>query len=402
MTKKIGTIVLPTGTGKTLVGVGLLKRLISTYGVDGVDYVVITPTIGLAMQWSRELTRYNIPNSLLTQSFIRKRRKRSTRIMRNSVMTYPLFRNMVKSGKHEGPVYSSISFKTGERIQVHKVLIMDEAHHAHSVTALQEPTKIGQAVLKYPAEYKIGLSATPVEGMVLPVIYQRTYNQLRDYIPPIHFYNVITNLTPKDQLTYLRVSRSMSKILESMQECEDKTCVEAHRTVFHNYVATRLSVMSNDPNIIDTTVKIMKYVDFPAIIFTQRLMAVSNLANEIYSKGTVPGREQQSVIPVLDEGTLREVMQGNWKVVIAAKRISEGIDIPQVNSVVLSSYPSSSRTVLIQMVGRVLRNVPGKVAKIFLVNPRGTYGEKVMKFLMDFLGERVEQYNVLDFSSPAP
>ena len=163
--KKKGIVVLPTGTGKTYIAISALQRLKEENKVD--TYIVTVPTISLALQWERSLRESGIPARAYVST------KRGVSKIAATIFPYPTFIRLAKS-------------KQTRLIPTKTFLIIDEVHHAH------KGTKLYDAVLNFNAEYIMGLTATISKKEIypLPVIFQKTYGELRRYIPEVGLYQV--------------------------------------------------------------------------------------------------------------------------------------------------------------------------------------------------------------------
>jgi len=68
--------------------------------------------------------------------------------------------------------------------------------------------------------------------------------------------------------------------------------------------------------------------------------------------------------------------------------LGEGVDLPEVENIVLSSYPAQLRTI-IQEVGRGMRGGTEKTLSIFALVIKDTYMVNAFNKLAEFLGVKV-------------
>jgi hypothetical protein len=68
--------------------------------------------------------------------------------------------------------------------------------------------------------------------------------------------------------------------------------------------------------------------------------------------------------------------------------LGEGVDLPEVDNIVLSSYPAQLRTI-IQEVGRGMRGGKGKTLSIFALVIKDTYMVNAVNKLAEFLGIKI-------------
>ena len=85
------------------------------------------------------------------------------------------------------------------------------------------------------------------------------------------------------------------------------------------------------------------------------------------------------IIDGLRNGTIRVLVGGN--------AISEGLDLPDISNVILSSMLVKSTRTPVQRLGRVLRPAPNKRVKIFLVYVANTTEQDNAMRIYDILGE---------------
>ena len=78
---------------------------------------------------------------------------------------------------------------------------------------------------------------------------------------------------------------------------------------------------------------------------------------------------------------------GTIRVLVGGNAISEGLDLPDISNVILSSMLVKSTRVPVQRLGRVLRPALGKHVKIFLVYVANTTEQDNALRIYDILGE---------------
>ena len=384
-----GTIVLPTGTGKTLIAVAAIKKLREMHKIDG--YIVTVPTIPLAIQWEGVLREHGIPASAYLYW--------EGNVFTATIFPYPTFLKVSKRFSElakSRTIESYIKGKEGLIVNPERILlIVDEAHHAH------KGRKLYAAVKNFPAKYKLGLTATEREDMALPIIFKLTYADLKPYIPQTSFqevmiwpdydfsrkYRSLTNgiidtLDKIEKLAKTKPSKpeERKKIEQKLRELEDK---------YTRMLGARFTLVSLYGKTLQATVVEAGKLEGKTLIFTMRLEAVKEIAAFLRTF------LKKRVIPVLSKEDAERLRKEEWDVIIAAKRLGEGIDLPEVQNIILSSYPESLRT-LIQEVGRGMRGGPNKTLNIIAIIIRNTYELKAIENLLkffDILPDRITDFN---------
>ena len=355
--KKKGIIVLPTGTGKTYVAISALQRLKNEGLVD--TYIVTVPTISLALQWERVLRESNIPARAYVSA------KRAVSKTAATIFPYPTFIKLAKA-------------KQAKLIPTKTFLIIDEAHHAHKGTRLYD------AVLNFNADYVMGLTATisKKETYPLPIIFQKTYGELKKFIPEVELY--VVDIEPSAE--FMQVYRALTNAIKNaVKKLDNPNLSEKEIRQYYNIytrsIGKRHTLVALDNDILSKTVMIAGLLEGKTLVFTLRIEAIKTLTKGIEKYG-------KKVIPILSATDIKKLSTTPWDVVIAAKRLGEGVDLPEVDNIVLSSYPAQLRTI-IQEVGRGMRGGKGKTLSIFALVIKDTYMVNAINKLAEFLGIKV-------------
>ena len=85
--------------------------------------------------------------------------------------------------------------------------------------------------------------------------------------------------------------------------------------------------------------------------------------------------------------SIMEHMRGGQStVLIGAKAIEEGLDIPNIDNAIFVGNTKKDTRGYIQRAGRILRPIPGKVATIYVLYAKGTIEEQNMQNLYGLYG----------------
>lgn len=384
-----GTVVLPTGTGKTLIAVAAIKTLRERGLIDA--YVVTVPTIALAVQWEGVLREHGVPASAYLYW--------EKNVFTSTVFPYPTFIKVSKRFSELAKSRTIESYiKGGEQRVVNPeriLLIVDEAHHAH------KGRKLYSAVKNFPAKYKLGLTATERSDMALPVIFKLTYEQLKPYIPSVYFKEVMIWPDYEFARKYRSLTNGIIDTLSEMERLvktrpknreERKKFEEEFRELEERYtrlLGARFTLISLYNKVLFATVTEVGGLQGKTLVFTMRLEAIREMASFLHTF------YKKKVIPVLSKEDADRLRKEEWDIAIAAKRLGEGVDLPEVQNIVLSSYPEELRT-LIQEVGRGMRGGPNKTLRIIVMVVRNTYELKAIENLLKFFGilpNEIEDYD---------
>ena len=75
------------------------------------------------------------------------------------------------------------------------------------------------------------------------------------------------------------------------------------------------------------------------------------------------------------------------RVLVGGSAITEGLDLPDISNAILSSLLVKSSRTYVQRIGRILRPVPGKRVKLFLVYVKNTLEEDNARNVRELIGE---------------
>jgi len=359
---KKGIIQLPTGAGKTIIGLVIWKKL----GMP--DLLIVSPTRALIEDMRKNfINKYGIPEKYI-----------STNPRERAKITFATYTML---GSHEPELAKGYGF-----------YILDECHHAASNNFFKNalPVILNEGV---PV---LGLSASPTTSSeytkellkILPIIYRKDI--LIGYRPYIigHLYGV--KFDHKDRMKY-------NKLTEDMKECITKSgfafrnIIQASRLMggdtpssifagrYLKLYNERKKLVQRCPAKVDAVVEIVKKHiknNDKIMIFADNvdgLFRVIKRLNEIGIKA----------YPMTSKTTkkkdLRKVLKAfgkKFNVIGVCKMGEEGIDFPDLNVLIIMGSPKSDRAI-IQRIGRVLRYKEGKTVHIYIVYVEGTYEREI-------------------------
>ncbi len=327
---KFGTVVMPTGAGKTYVGLEAIFR-------TSKSTLVCVVTEELAKQWS-ELIR----EKLSYEPGIFTGRKKVIR-----PITVGIYNSVAK---HVDGLFDRFA-----------LIIFDEVHHVPAAT-------FKEIAFKAKAKYRLGLSATPERAdgnhhLIFltsgEVVYRVNYEQLLSmgFLAPIRHHLIYVELTPEERK---RMSREIaaSRTEEERRLVEKKYALKARAKV-------------------DKVLELLRNLRGRKIlIFTEYV----DQAEEIYRRAREEGYRVELLIGRTTNRAeiFDRFRRGDVDIIVTTRVLDEGIDVPDADVAIIVSG-SGSRRQMAQRVGRVVRGAPGKVADVYEIVTKGTIEERLSK-----------------------
>ncbi len=349
-----GTIVLPTGTGKSFVAeLAIADARRAT--------LVVAPTIDLVNQWAMNLEK----------AFGREI-------------------GVLGGGQHE---LRPITVSTYDSAYLHMerygnrfgFIVFDEVHHLPSGA-------YSQAAEMAIAPFRLGLSATPerpdnlhldLDRLTGPIIYQRGIKELSgEYLAEYEVHRLEVSLTPQELADYeaargcyrefVRINRISMRspqgwqrfLREAARSREGRAALRAHREyrrILHGAAAK-----------LDALEKILAdHRGGRVIIFTNDNATVYRISREFL----VPCITHQT-----DGKERREILEGfaegRYSAVVTSRVLNEGVDLPAADVGVVLSGTGTVRE-HVQRLGRILRPQEGKRAVLYEVITQDTAEQHV-------------------------
>jgi superfamily II DNA or RNA helicase len=353
-----GTVILPTGSGKTFLGLQAIADA-------GVSALVVTPTIDLMNQWHATLT--NAFGEQLTEEV-----------------------GVLGGGSHEIAAVTVTTYDSAYRYideygDQFGLLITDETHHLAAETYLQIP----EMTL---APYRLGLTAT----------YERADGReelLKDRMGPVVYEEAVDDLAGEFLSEYETIQMSVELTSEERAEYDDEYQIYRDYVDTHDFdlwkeqgYAEFLKRTSYDPQgrraliakqraeriartaskKLDTLDNLLKrHHDDRVIVFT----ANNDFAYDISREFIIPCITHQTDT---DERTeiLERFRSGEYSMLATSQVLDEGIDVPAANVGIILSGSASKRQYA-QRLGRILRPTddrqPARLYEIITTDTMETY-----------------------------
>src|SRR5713226_8745049 len=351
-----GSIVLPTGAGKTLVATHAIRHVNSSA-------VVLVPTTSLVYQWYALLTN-------VFQTEIGVYYGGEKRVLPLTVTTYHSAGDLI-----------------AEYGNAFKLFICDEVHHLPAKTW-------GEAALMAPAPFRLGLTAT------YPDEYEQAGERWRldELIGPIVYTKRIEELVGQ-QLANYRTQRVRINLSD-----EERARYDADYEIYIGFVRSRQLQRKHGPGWLMELMR-LSALDAQArraFLARQRLLrllahaegklaTLEALLREYPTEQVLVFTEHNAtvyeiaarhLIPAITHETsaaerkhiLDGFQTGRYRVIATSRVLNEGVDVPEAKVAIVLGGTSGARE-YIQRLGRVLRKVENRQAVLFEVIARKTIEE---------------------------
>ncbi|ACB39609.1 DEAD/DEAH box helicase [Pyrobaculum neutrophilum] len=334
-----GTVVIPTGGGKTFIGLDAMYRA-------GVSALVLVVTRELALQWVERIRRHLGISPGMLGGGAREVRE----------VTVAIYNSAVK-------YIEDLVGRFG-------LVIFDEAHHVPAET-------FKEVALGLDSPYRLALSATPeredknehlIFESVGPIVYRASYRSMVEagLVVPVEHYRVYIRLSEEEEAAYRTLPNDNVIVLRNTAAKSARKIEAALRII-----AREVSLGSK------------------VLVFTQFIDQAEELHRRIRELGI------SAELITSEEGnreiSLRRFSSGVSRVVVTTTVLDEGVDVPDAEVAVVVSGTGSKRQ-MIQRVGRVVRAAPGKkVARVYELVARGTVEEALseMRHFDDVIEETI-------------
>ncbi len=331
-----GSVVLPTGSGKTFLAVQAIHKV-------QVSTLVIVPTIDILHMWY-----YRLAQAFQTEIGVY---YSGEKLVRPVTVT----------------TYSSAGDLIAEQGNAFKFLIADEVHHLPARTW-------GEAALMAPAPYRLGLTATypeeyeqtngrwRVDELIGPLAYSLGIEQLiGQQLAEYRTQRIRVNLTPEERVEYdaahaiysgffrqrqLQKRFGASWLLELMRlsafDQEARRALLARQTLLRilGSCEEKLAALDN---------LLHEFADQRILVFTES----NEVAYRISCEYLVPcithetsAAERKHILDAFQAGT--------YRIITTSKVLNEGVDVPEAKVAIVLGGGSGNRE-YVQRLGRILR-----------------------------------------------
>lgn len=352
-----GSIVLPTGAGKTFVAIHAILRA-------DCSALVVAPTIDLLHQWYARLV-----NAFKTEVGVYYGGEKTIQAL--TVTTYHSAGDLI-----------------AEQGNAFKLIIFDEVHH------LPAPNW-GEAALMSPAPFRLGLTATypeeneqaegrwRVDDLIGPILYTQKIDDLvGQQLAEYRTERIRIDLTPEERCRYEADYAIYADFFRK-------------RDLVHTHGAQWLMELNRlsafDPEARRAFLARRRIVDLLAGA-EGKFAALESLLREYATEQTLIFAENKTVayavarrhfVPIITAETkaaerkllLDRFRAGEYRALVTCEVLNEGVDVPEAKIAIVLGGTSGARE-YIQRLGRVLRKVENRKAVLFEVIARKTIEER--------------------------
>ena len=344
-----GTVVLPCGAGKTLVGMNVMNLLKTST-------LIITTNISAVHQWIQEL----LDKSNLTEDQIAEYTGENKTLAPVTVATYQI---LTWRPEKDGP-YPHFSIF---RQRNWGLIIYDEVHML--------PAPVFRVVAELQAVRRIGLTATLVredgcEGYVFSLVGPKRYDvpwkelEKSRWIAKAECIEVRVDLPESQEIEYA-VSPARTK----------------HRLASENPVKTEV-----------TKQLVKKFPEDKILVIGQYLEQLEILSKELKTPiitGKTPNAERDKIYQDFREGKIH--------VLVVSKVANFAIDLPDASLAIQVSGTFGSRQEEAQRLGRILRPKE-RTSRFFTLITRNTVEEEFGSNRQKFLAEQGYSYRIIRYT----
>jgi len=347
-----GVLNMATGTGKTRIALNIMRALIDSAAVDTV--IVCADGNDLLDQWYQEIL--NFLGSFTATHQVLRHYERHKQL--NDFVLSPEGTTLLVSRPQSHRALRSLTAAQSKRT----LLIHDEVHRLGS-----EANRTRLAGLSDPIRFRLGLSATPeriydedgtrfIGEHIGPVLMSFGLEEAirRGILAPFRYFPLPFELTPDDKRRIQAVYRKQAAAAEAGDPVPDHQ-VWTEISGVHKTSAGKLPVFigfaRGSPDLLKR-----------CIVFVHTREYGDEVLEIIHEHRS----DFHTYYSGEDKATLRDFASGSLECLMTCHRLSEGIDIKSINSVVLFAS-DRARLETIQRIGRCLRtdpSNPGKVANI--------------------------------------
>jgi superfamily II DNA or RNA helicase len=353
---KKGLEILPTGTGKSAVVIEAIRRL-------QLRTAIFCPTIVILKQWVRWIRKFGYP-------FVGEFYGDKKRLSDITVFTY-------QSATRHSDILSGFPF-----------LAFDEAHHlvAPIWSSLLEYAKNAQYALGMTSSFPRRHENADSVLKVMPLIYKRTFYDLMrlGYVAPTEVIPEPVTLTYDEMDRYNRYQEIIAKATRALgtpdptvwnRECAMGNSIAcAGLRAFSDQKTLLSNIEAKKPKILEI---VKRHPNEMILIFSERIDSIEALKDYLTKNG-INCRTFHSRQSEREQMKILEEWGETFNILCSVSQLEEGRDIPELSVEIFSASGVSSRKI-IQRIGRAVRPVEGKVAKIYVIYGAGTKEVEVLR-----------------------
>jgi len=353
-----GIIKAPTGSGKSVIAILSALEMLKNKKDAKIIYAVNSTT--LLKQFQNFAKKEDLPFSLVSGEIDELKNGQKSDLIALSVSYYY---SQKKQKKHE---------KLKELISNADLIIIDEAHHTPA-------SMLKSLLLDSPNSIRLGLSATPLRedgreleilGLLGKISYSIDYTELvkNHYLVPLEYiqYETVPSKVIKEEISNINITKSYDAFAKTYSRL---------LRLFENSPYTNKQIIA----------KIKELNKYPALVIVRRIAIAKKLSELLNENGIIADWVSSKTDLNERMEKIEALKNGKLQVLISTSLADEGLDIPNLQLVVLLTQ-GKSRIKLVQRIGRVMRPSINKQKGYILdiIYPHDFFirqGEKRYKFV---------------------
>jgi len=322
-----GIIKAPTGSGKSVIAILSALEMLKNKKDAKIIYAVNSTT--LLKQFQNFAKKEDLPFSLVSGEIDELKNGQKSDLIALSVSYYY---SQKKQKKHE---------KLKELISNADLIIIDEAHHTPA-------SMLKSLLLDSPNSIRLGLSATPLRedgreleilGLLGKISYSIDYTELvkNHYLVPLEYirYETVPSKVIKEEIQNIDVTKSYDAFAKTYSRL---------LRLFENSPYTNKQIIA----------KIKELNKYPALVIVRRIAIAKKLSELLNENGIIADWVSSKTDLNERMEKIEALKNGKLQVLISTSLADEGLDIPNLQLVVLLTQ-GKSRIKLVQRIGRVMR-----------------------------------------------
>jgi len=336
-----GIVVAPTGTGKSYVGLGAIKKM-------GYPSLIVVPTERLLKTWD----------------------KRIRRIIR--VPPSPFYGKEKRLGWITISIYNTMA-RNLWLLKHFKLVILDEIHHSAARTWI----KIVESLDHQPV---LGLTAT-IERLdnghlkileKIPIVYNFTLSEAMNthQVAECEVIEESVPLTREEYMEYLEIEAWLKRF-KAMYGHYLAVGDDEKEQRYFSMIQRRKAILSEAilklPKLLEI---VQRHLDERILVFSESIKSIEEAKRYLIRHG-IACETYHSKKTEQERDRIFQAWGSGFKVLLACRALDEGIDVPEAKIGIILATGQTKRQ-LIQRLGRLLRPNKNKKAKIYIISARAT------------------------------
>ena len=340
-----GTIIAPTGTGKTVIAGYAMKKL-------NVPTLIICPTERILKMW---IERLREKFGLSASAF---------------------YGGSKKIGRITVTIYNTVSMIHPELLNNYSFIVLDEVHHAGSevFSNIIHRLSDGHKVMALTATLKREDERHMIIMSKLPVVYCLDLATAIEHrlVAPVEVIPIGVDMNDRERREYSEIEKKISNVKNALkapsEDDEERKRLERQLKIYINQRRILLSRLEAKKQAVYDVA--LRHPSERILVFSESIDSIEGLKKYLLEKG-VRAETYHSNKPE----NIRDLIFKRWgaefNVLLSCRALDEGVDVPECGIAVMIASGMSVRQ-LVQRKGRIMRPREGKIAKLYVVYAYGS------------------------------